>query len=214
VATVNHDNWYRNACWSEDIEIEFFRRLRRARDKLQPLRIQASLLTESRADIALRILEKYFADAGGDHFDRAQALVDGAQAHITLGNADAAVESLEAALVQEEARPTAFTLSYLELPMLIVRNRMSDQYERAIEVLKQHSDRPQFPIHKYQWYCVLALLLNEQGKSSEAQLAAKKALGITMLQQSGFRNHQSLGLVPRAEDDLRKRVQQIANKLR
>jgi hypothetical protein len=63
--------WFRNTAWDASIERAFDDKLRRARRKEQYLRIQASTLTRSHPDAALKLLDRYFALP--NDFDRAQA---------------------------------------------------------------------------------------------------------------------------------------------
>jgi hypothetical protein len=71
---MNSKDWFRNTDWNAEIEKAFFEKLRRARDKSQYIRIQASTLASSNPEVALKLLEHYFAL--GDKFDYAQAYVD------------------------------------------------------------------------------------------------------------------------------------------
>src|SRR5207248_662790 len=91
--------WFRNATWNAAVAQVFEEKLRRARRKEQYLRIQASTLAASHPQVALDLLERYFALP--DQFDQAQACVDRAQALLALDRTDGAIESYEAALARE-----------------------------------------------------------------------------------------------------------------
>jgi hypothetical protein len=81
---VNHGDWFRNTSWDPEIENAFFKKLARARDKCQYLRVQASTLSSRSPDVALRLLDQYFSL--GEHFDIAQAYVDRATAFLRLNH--------------------------------------------------------------------------------------------------------------------------------
>lgn len=205
---MGRDDWFRNRSWNPEIEATFMARLRRARDKPQYLRIQASYLIGVAPEAALRLLAHYFQL--GEHFDHAQAHVERARAYITLGNLDAALNSYEAALQRERAYPQLQTRAYLDFPLLIVMRRVSELYSRALEILDATQSRLMFPIDHYLAHGIRALILDEWGKREEARKSAALALAAVSETQSGFRYHQDVGLVPTTNDDLASRLETIA----
>ena len=62
-------NWYQNTSWSADVETAFFKKLARARNKIGYLYAQAWHLTQSYPDVALRLLDQFFALGGHSHID-------------------------------------------------------------------------------------------------------------------------------------------------
>ncbi|WP_026600689.1 hypothetical protein [Methylomonas sp. 11b] len=96
---MSRHDWYRNKKWDGDIEAAFTAKLKRARDKSQYLRIQASILADSQPEITLQLLEQYFAL--GVHFDYAQAWLDKARAHLSLDQLNQAIQAYQSALARE-----------------------------------------------------------------------------------------------------------------
>ena len=90
---MGRDDWFRNKKWDAATETHFNEKLRRVRDKAQPLRIQAHYLKNTDPKAALALLDRYFAL--GNHFDMAAAFLHQAEAHLTLGEQEEALRSLE-----------------------------------------------------------------------------------------------------------------------
>jgi tetratricopeptide (TPR) repeat protein len=209
---MGRDNWWRNTSWNKEVEATFFSKLARARNKMWYLRNQARALASSCPEVALRLLDQYFA-LGGD-IDEAEAHFYRARAYIALRNVDAAVTAFEAVLAREDAVPNFRTWAFHELPVLIATERMSARYDRAIQVLMTHKDRLTFPAQLYQWHGALALILHEQGRTLEAKNEAELALEAARMTHSGFQRHPNIGLVHDTADEFGNRLRQIVGKPR
>jgi tetratricopeptide (TPR) repeat protein len=203
---ARHD-WYRNSNWNADIESDFCQRLRRARDKSQYLRIQAFHLADSHPQVALGLLDQYFAL--GDLVDKAQAHVDRARAFIALDDIDAAFSSYEEALTRERELPSWKTQAYLDYACLVINQRATSLYVRAMEVLDAHRERPMFPMDRYRANGARAILLQELGRIDEARSFADLAMTAAREVESGFRYHKHLGLVTSTGDEFGGRVASI-----
>lgn len=201
---MSKDDWYRNTDWNSVIEADFQQHLRRARDKSQRLRIQASYLAESHPQVALGLLDQYFAL--GDHFDMAQAHVDRARARVVLDYIDAAISSYEKAMEREHQFPSTRTQAYLNFACLVAKVRMKRLYDRALEVLDAHRERPLLPVERYLAYGARALLLQELGRMDEARPVADLAIAAAREVKSGSRYHPHLGLVKSTNDEFGERI--------
>ena len=190
---MSTDNWYLNRTWNESIAFHFEEKLRRARQKEQYLRIQASMLTDSRPDVAHALLDRYF-ELPYD-FDHAQAYDDRASAFIAEGKFEQAVLAYEAALQREAEFPKLLTQAYVDLPYFVALRAMVAHYPRAVEVLESHRERLMFPVDHFKWHAALAIIAHEVGKLAEAAEHAKGALVASAKDTSGFRNHPRVGLV-------------------
>src|SRR5882724_10597300 len=124
---MERDEWWHNTSWNEGIEAAFFKKFARARNKSLYLRGQARFLASSHPEVALRLLDQYFA-LGAD-FSEAEAHFYRARAHVALRNTDAAVNAFEAALAREDAVPNFRTWAFHELPVLIATERVSARYD-------------------------------------------------------------------------------------
>lgn len=201
-----HD-WFRHTEWDEDIESEFERRLKRAKDKIQPLKIQAAALAETHPSVAIDLIKRYFAS--GDTFFQADAHHTEATARMALGDVAGAVASYEAALRREAEFPNLKTNSYVEYPLLIAEHRLTQRYELALRVLAERKADLAFPVQRFMWYAARALILSDRGESAAAAAEAREALLAAEDSSSGFSRHQTLGLVGDLHSALRDRLRKL-----
>lgn len=194
------DEWFRNTTWNTSVAHTFEEKLRRARRKEQYLRIQASTLAASHPQVALELLERYFALP--DQFDHAQAYVDQAQALLVLNRVDEAIQSYEAALAREAVFPNLKTQAYLDLPFLIATQRIKERYEQAIQLLEVHEDRLTFPVDRFRWHAAHALIAADTGDRAAAKSYAERALQASGIEHSGFRYHPAVGLIADKYDEV------------
>lgn len=190
---MGNNHWYRNIDWDENIAKVFEEKLRRARDKSQYLRIQASTIASTHPLIALDLLEKYFAL--GENFDHAQAHVDRATAYLALGLISNAVKSYEAALEREKVFPKLLTQAYLDLPYLIALHGLSDRYNQAIAMLTSAEERLMFPVDFFKYHTSKAIIFSSYGDLKSARSESKAAIEVAARDHSDFRYHPHVGLV-------------------
>jgi len=190
--------WFRNTTWDDSVQREFDEKLRRARKRDQCLRIQATTLARTHPEVALRLLERYFAMP--EAADRAQAHVDRATALLALGCMDDAIASYEAALAREARFPNPLTDAYLALPYLIATRGIRERYGQALQLLEAHESRLTLPVDRFRWHAVRALVAADSSQLEIATRHAVRALAEVAHGRSPFRHHSSLGLVTKEHD--------------
>ncbi len=196
-------DWFRNTTWNEAVERSFNEKLHRAKRKEQYLRIQACTLARSHPEVALQLLDRYFALK--DDFDHAQAYVDRATALLALGRVNEAIESYNAALAREAEFPNLQTPAYLDLPYLIATRGIREKYDDGIQALEKYKARLSpvaFPADRFRWHAAYALIAAERNDAASAKLHAQSALEAAALDHSGFRYHPTLGLVTKQYDEV------------
>jgi tetratricopeptide (TPR) repeat protein len=124
--------WYRNKTWSDATEAQFEAKLARARDKSQYLKIQGYELLSSDPKTAARLLDR---SAEFDDHWRADALLYLGQARLRLGDADGAVEALDAAVEQEQRVPWARTGARSDRALIISFYSMTERYDDILPYL-------------------------------------------------------------------------------
>jgi tetratricopeptide (TPR) repeat protein len=185
---VSSDDWYRNKEWSDEIEENFYSKLKRARSQRdQYMVIQALSLTDTYPEVALRLVEEYF-DSRTNPFDDVRALLARANAYISLEDFNNAIAAYRAILARENELPNHQTGAYLDYPYLVATQQIKGEYENAVNVLNEHAGRLALPLDYFKWYASFALI-NQDGSY------ASKALDAAKVKRSGFRFHQVIGLV-------------------
>jgi len=191
---MKDDRWFRNKSWDSDVSCAFEEKLRRARRKSQYLRIQACYLTQAHPQVALALLDRYFAL--GDDFDHAQAHVDRAEAYLALGRAEDAFSSYEAALKREAEFPNLRTGAYLDLAYQIALWGTANRYDQAMTLLSSNAEtRLMFAVDHFVFHATKAIIFSAQGCLADARAEAKLALEAARRDHSGFRFHSNAGLV-------------------
>lgn len=182
-------------------------KLKKARRKEQYLRIQASYLSKKEPVVALFLLDKYFELE--DDFDHAQAYCDKAEALISLGEVDEALESYKQALKRESEFPKLLTEAYIHFSLSVANFRASKYYVEANEILEKNQGRSLFPVDVFRWHAAKAILELENGNKEEAAKHAGLALDAAEIKKSGFRFHQKTGLVGKKYESLVKQLRKI-----
>lgn len=136
--------------------------------------------------------------------------MDKANALLSLGEIERAVNSLEAALSTEKVRPNVLTQAYIDLPVLIASEKIKARYKQALQILQEHRSRPKFPIERFLWNVAGAIIHRELGEIEIARKSANAALAAAGEDASGFRNHPQLGLVEDKFKSLRNELAQLA----
>jgi tetratricopeptide (TPR) repeat protein len=204
------DDWFRHKNWDSKIEAQFFDKLHRARRKAQYLRVQASYLTEEHPRVALALIEKYFALH--DHFDDAQAFVSQSDAYLSLGETDAAIQSLQRSLQREREFPNVKTQAWSNYALLIATHQLKSLYDDGLRVLRDnHLRSTSFPVEQFLWNATHALIIHSQGKHEEAKRYALRALQFAELTKSGFQYHPDVGLVGNRYDDLKAKLRGLVS---
>ena len=209
LSCMTSKDWYRNSDWNPEIEAGFFEKLRRARDKAQYLRIQASSLASSHPTVALNLLDQYFAL--GDKFDYAQAYVDQAKAYLAMGEVEKAIDGYEAALAREAEFPNLQTQAKIELLFLIALHDIERLYDRALQLLDLAESGLMFPVDHFRWHTAKAFINSAQGHKVDAMLSACEALAWAEKNHSGFRYHPTIGIVGGKYEDTQAKLKGLCN---
>lgn len=212
---MSRGEWYRNTEWTAEIESEFYQRLKRARDKLQYLHIQAGFLAATHPDVALRLVDEFMAllATGKDdlgHIFLVHVHNTRAEAFATLGQLDAAFSAYEDAIDREREFPNVRSWAYIEYSKLVACETRLDLAPKALAILEERRDWAAFPRNRYDAFGSEALLLYSLGRKREARESALLALEAAAAEHSGFRKHPKLGLVEGMDDAFGTRIQAVA----
>jgi hypothetical protein len=195
-------DWFRNTEWSAATRNAFWKRLERSRStfhKAQYLRIQALELQHARPaqpDPALELLEALIARYPHES-QLAMAQHQRASCLLALGDPVRAFEAFRAALDAERSSPGLRTGAVLDYAAAVVRLERADLYGELLTLLDEFRGRPPltFPATRYRFHGLRAVLLDAQGQRGDAEAEARAAESARAAKISGFRYHQSLGLV-------------------
>ena len=128
-------------------------------------------------------------------FELAQAYAQKANVLLQLGRSGEAIDNYREALQAERDFPNVKTTAWMNFGWLVVERKLIDLYEETLSVMKEF--RPQSPlaIEAYRFNAVCALIYEAWDNPAYAQEFARAGLEAASQTGSGFRYHQSVGLV-------------------
>ena len=89
---------------------------------------------------------------------------------------------------------------------------MIDLYAEALSVLNEFADTLLFPIYRYRFHGIRALIADDADDHEFARDEAQLALEAAAAEHSGLRYHPSVGLVRDAPGEAHSRLQAIAGR--
>ncbi|MDX2219003.1 MAG: hypothetical protein SF172_08280 [Burkholderiales bacterium] len=204
------DDWFRNSVWDEETARIFYTKLARAKSQRdQYLVIQAITLVDRHPEVTLSLVEEYFKTRRECYHD-ARAHSARAEAHLKLGDVRAAIAAMKAAMLAEAANPGFRTSCFVDLPYLIARESIREEYPYAIQTLSTHPvDDSEPPIHKFKWHAAKSVLSLDGGNPETVRHHAKLALACAQQRRPWFTLRAKLGLVESEHDKMIKRLREI-----
>ena len=134
----------------------------------------------------------------------ASAFLDQAEAHLTLGEHEEALQSLEKALQRERDFPNVKTQAWSRFALLVAERKLNHLYDKALQVLQENPlSSLSFPVAGFLWNAAFALIADAKGQRKHAAEAAARALEFAGMAHSGFRYHADVGLVGARYDELK-----------
>ena len=188
---MSRTSWFQNPVWSEGAEKHFREKLRRARNKSQPLRIQASCLCRTYPEVSLRLLEEYFSLP--DRRQDSAACQHRAEALLTLGRVPDAINAYLQAIERETDLGAVQTEARRDFSFLVATRRLREHYQRALSVLGRADLL--FPVQRFTHHASIAMISADCGDQQSAREHAESALKVAAATTSGLRYHSGLGLV-------------------
>lgn len=213
---MNKHQWYRNTDWTQKIQEEFEARLAKSRsdyNKAQYLRIQGYYLQSSPdpdirkvgRDFYLRVISE-FPEQDSQVSEALIGLAQSYENENDVANAEKYYRDsidYDKELRQKNER---IIQSYLLLPELIIKNKRSDQYEEALDMLTRWNGIKIMPFHDIQYrYCLaIARLATRLGFKQEAVFYASKALELNEIGKTPqLSGRPTIGIVQTTQTEIR-----------
>jgi hypothetical protein len=205
---VADESWYRNTDWSPAIAARFEEGLRHTRDKGQFLRIQATSLAPREPEVALQLLERYFA-LPVRLFEAWARELQG-RLRESLGDDDAALASYLAALEAERLKPSVVSRSHLRFAELVLRRDDAPRYLDALAVLQARETHTESALEEFARCAASAQLLERLGDAPRARDYARAALDAASRPESGLGFADGRGLIRQDQAPLIERLRRLA----
>ena len=213
---MGRDDWFRRRTWTEEDRADFeahFARSRGNSSKAQYLRIQAVCLAEASLHReAIELIDRILAEYP-ETIERAIAHEKKAESIYALGRVEESLGEFRLALDAERRFPNVRTNAWLEFGWIVVSEGLVDSYDETLQILEEFNEGMlQFPVARYRYFAILALIADSRGGAEMAREMAANALRESERRDSGFRYHAKLGLVEDHHKQLHERLKRIANR--
>lgn len=209
-----NDSWYRRGTWTQDEQAAFFARLKRSRgafQKAQYCRIQAYELQQAgNFDAAIDLLKRLMAE-WPDDFQEALVHHQMAQCLERIGDLPAAVDMYRSTFEDQRRFRGVRTNAHLDFGLFVATFPKPELFDEALAILDEFAGGAQFPIHEYQAALARALIWEAKCDGIQSARYAKAALAAASKTYSGFAKHPTLGLVKDIPEDIRLRIERLAN---
>jgi tetratricopeptide (TPR) repeat protein len=202
------ESWFRNVDWSPAIAERFEAALRQTRDPSQFLRIQATSVAPRHPEVALQLLERYFAlpvrlfDAWAREL-HGRLLVD-------RGDGAAALQSYLAALEAERLKPHVVSRAHLRLAELVLRRDDDARYLEALAALQAREGHTETVPDEYARAAASAQLCERLGDALRARDYARAALDAASRPESGIGFAGGRGLIREQHGPRLERLRRLA----
>jgi hypothetical protein len=218
---VGRHDWYRKTTWTGPDQSDFWEHFERARSphsKSQYLSVQAIHLRDTGKreliTAAVKLLEKCVADYSDQQFEMQRAYHTLASCHALLNQNDVAASAFLKALEARRAMPHFQGDAHIDLALFAIVSDLTELFPAAEAALLEFGSESPFPLDVYRFQGALAVLSHARGDQRAAREHALLALEASERKESGFRYHQSLGLVGDKDRNSRfhKRLETIAGR--
>jgi tetratricopeptide (TPR) repeat protein len=206
-------DWFRRKSWTPTDEVEFFKKLNRARKdgRAQYLKIQAIELVHPMDHALLKVAEdllnKMLTEYPDDKFNRVSALHTLGNIYKLRGNYQEAKDYYKQAFDFEKVYPNVITEAYLDYSELVIKTHDTTSFDEVEEILLERHSRLIFPIEKYKVNSLLSIINKHRDRHDEAKRFAELANQSANAETSGLKYHKYLGVVKGRDNWLGKRVQ-------
>jgi tetratricopeptide (TPR) repeat protein len=135
----------------------------------------------------------------GEEYHVAHACLDAGEASLFLGDVEAALTWLEAAMANERRFPMFRTGAPASFCFLVAYHRREERYDAALAILDSLGSGP-FASTDFEAQTARALILSERGQHAEARAAAALALQAAAVDVGWVPGHPEVGVVPPIAD--------------
>jgi tetratricopeptide (TPR) repeat protein len=212
--TMSNDDWYRHKTWDSKIEADFEARLKRSRrafNKAQYLRIQASYLLDSTDEknqvVGLNLIERLIKDFPSEDFSvifGQEQLGDFYLKRKDYEKAEQFFRVVTKHYQDKKSRSGTSAMADLKLAETILRSNRRDKFEEAYQLVTSYPiPELTFNDSKFYYSELRARLCDALNKKTEAKEFAKAAIEISKVTEPQFSRHKTVGLVKASERQLR-----------